>query len=306
MNRELKNFVLLLDGFLLTTIIFCLYHLFNGSLILMFKQVYIISFSLSDLITPTSRIYYGFFHQPNNGFIYGLMGKPLTWFYAWILPLFAFAGAYLALTNVVKSKEKIFIKEKNLIKIILIGSLIVQFIFLLSLNTAFIQYYIPFQWLLALFTAVIIEDLIFNKFTSGILSILTKTVIFVLFITLCFVSVKANNSRMEFRSDYQAFQYNYLWSKIPQGKAIFPSFLFRPIVHPVTEGFNNSEDYNGFYASIDKKLPSYIYSFGNAKLPYLIIDSPDRFYNLEIGLDKYVKDHYKIIDNKINLYQRVK
>jgi hypothetical protein len=52
--------------------------------------------------------------------------------------------------------------------------------------------------------------------------------------------------------------------------------------------------------------PSHIDSFEKNKVPYLLIDDPVKFYALEPGLDKYVKDHYRKIDNQINLYKRVK
>jgi len=306
LNRELKNFILLLDGFVLTLILFCLYHLFNGSFLSMFSQVFVFSFTLSDQIF--GQVYYGFFHQPNNGFIYGLMGKPLTWFYVWILPLLSSAGAYLTLSNFLnnkRAKSRNIDKKKQLIQIILIASLVVQYLFLLNLNMAFIQYYIPFQWLLALFGAVTLDDFIFNKFSSGFFHQLIKGGFFILFMVLVYVSIKANNARTVFRSEYQISQFAPVWSKVPQNAAIFPNILFRPIAYPTTIGDDELNNYN-FLSSVRNTLPSYIDSFEKNKLPYLLIDDPVKFYTLEPGLDKYVQDHYQKIDNQINLYKRVK
>ena len=296
LNREIKNFIFLLNGFALTLICFFIYHLSNGSFLSMFRQVFVSSFTLSNLIT--NQVHYGFFQQPNNGFIYGLMGKPLTWVYAWILPLLASAGAYLFLSKKIDQK-------KQFIQKILIVSLVVQYLFLLNLNTAFIQYYIPFQWLLALFAAVLLDDFIFKKFTSGFFHQLIKGGFFLLFMILVYVSVKANNARAMFRSEYQFSQFARVWSKVPQDAAIFPSILFRRIAYPITEGYNQ-EDYNKFYSSVKNTLPSYIDSFEKNKVPYLLINDSTKFYALEPGLDNYVKDHYQKVDNQINLYQRVK
>lgn len=306
LNRELKNFILLLDGFVLTLFCFCIYHLFNGSFLSMFSQVFIFSFTLSNLVL--NQVYYGFFHQPNNGFIYGLMGKPLTWAYVWILPLLASAGAYLTLSNFVnnkRTKSENIDKKKQLIQIILIASLVVQYLFLLNLDMAFIQYYIPFQWLLALFAAVMLDDFIFNKFSSGFFHQLIKGGFFILFMVLIYVSIKANNARTVFRSEYQISQFAQVWSKVPQNAAIFPNVLFRPIAYPVSVG-DDQLNYDNYFSSVRNTLPSYIDSFEKNKAPYLLIDDPVRFYTLEPGLDKYVKDHYQKIDNQINLYQRVK
>jgi hypothetical protein len=304
LNRELKNFILLLDGFVLMLFCFCIYHLFDGSFLSMFRQVFITSFTLS-VINP---VYYGFFHQPNNGFIYGLMGKPLTWDYVWILPLLASAGAYLTLSNFVNNRRKKsenIDKKKQLVQIILIASLVIQYLLLLNLNMVFIQYYIPFQWLLALFAAVMLEDFIFNKFPSGFFHQLIKVGFFILFIVLVYVSIKANNARAVFGSEYQISQIAPIWSKVPQNAAIFPSVLFRPIAFPITERYEQ-EDYGNFYSSVGNMFPSYIDSFEKNKVPYLLIDDPAKFYTLEPGLEKYVKDHYQKIDNQINLYKRVK
>jgi hypothetical protein len=304
LNRELKNFTLLLDGFVLTLFLFGIYHLLNGSFFSMFNQVFFFPFTLSTLINKT---YYGFFHQPNNAFIYGLMDKPLTWTYVWILPLLASAGAYLTLSNVVnneRTKSKNINKKKQLIQTIFIVSLIVQYLFLLNLNTAFIQYYIPFQWLLALFAAVMLDDFIFNKFPSGFFHQLIKGGFFILFMALVYVSIQANNARAVFRSEYQ-ISLAPVWSRVPQNAAIFPSVLFRAIAYPTSVGDDELNYYN-FFTSIRNTLPSYINSFEKNKLPYLLIDDPEKFYALEHGLDKYVSDHYRKIDSQINLYKRVK
>lgn len=306
LNRELKNFILLLDGFVLSLILFCLYHIYNGSFFPMFSQVFIFSFTLSDQVF--GQVYYGFFHQPNNGFIYGLMGKPLTWAYVWILPLLTSAGAYLTFSNIINNgqkKSKNINKKKPLIQIILIVGLIVQFLFLLNINMAFIQYYIPFQWLLALFAAVLLNDFIFNKFSSGFFHQLIKGGFFILFIVLAYTSIKANNSRTVFRSENQISQFAPIWSKVPQNSAIFPNILFRPIAYPTTIGDDELNSYN-FLSSVRNMLPSYASSFEKNKLPYLVIDDPVKFYSLEPGLDKYVEAHYRKIDNQINLYKRIK
>lgn len=305
LNREFKNFFLFVDGFVLTLVLFFLYHIFNGSFLSMFRQVFIISFALSNLIV--NQVYYGFFHQPDNGFIYGLMGKPLTWVYVWILPLLASAGAYLTLSNFANKEETKsgnIDKKKQLVQIILVIILVVQYLFLLNLKTVFIQYYIPFQWLLALFAAVMIDDFIFIKFKSGIFHRLIKGIFFILFMVLVYVSIQANNARAVFKSQYQA-QLAPIWSKVPRNAAIYPTVLFRPIAYPITEA-DSQENYNYFYSSAGNTFPSRIDSFEKNKLPYLLIDNPEKFYALEPGLDKYVKDHYQEIDGQINLYKRVK
>ena len=295
LNRQLNFFVLLLDGFVLTLFLFGVYHLLNGSFISMFEQVFIFPFTIPKLIT--NQVNYGFFHQSNNGFIYGLMGKPIIWAYEWILPLLAASGAYLKLKNIDNKKQ--------LIQTIFVASLVVQYLFLLKLDTVFIQYYIPFQWLLALFAAVLLEDFIFNKFSAGFFHQLIKGGSFVLLILLVYVSVQANNARAEFKSEPQLSQFAPVWSKIPQNAAIFPSILFRPIAYPLSV-YDDQLNYFDTFASVKNTFPKHIDSFQKNKLPYMVIDDPIKFYALEPGLDRYVKDHYQKIDNQINLYKRVK
>ena len=305
LNREFKNFILFIDGFILALVLFFLYHIFDGSFIPMFKQVFIIPFALPNALI--NKTYYGFFYQPDNGFIYGLMEKPLTWYYVWILPLLASAGAYLVLPNFSDNQQKKLTnidKKKLLIKIFLIVSLVVQYMFLLKLDTVFIQYYIPFQWLLALFSAVMIDDLIFKKFKSGFFHKLIKGGFIILFIILVYVSIQANNARTVFRSEYEN-KLAPIWSQVPPNAAIFPSILFRPIAFPLSIG-DDQLNYNNNFWSVKDMFSSYVDSFEKNKLPYMLIDEPTKIYALEPGLEKYIKDHYQKIDNQINLYKRVK
>jgi hypothetical protein len=275
----------------------------------MFSQVFIFSFTLpNQAIFIINQVPYGFFHLPNNGFIYGLMGKPLTWIYVWILPWLASAGAYLTISNFVnnkRAKSGSFDKKKQLIQMILVGSLVVQYLFLLNLTISFMQYYIPFQWLLAIFAAVVLDDFIFNKFSSGLSHQLIKGGLFVLFLALVYVSIKANNARSAFRFENQISQFTPIWSKVPKNAAVFPNILFRPIAYPLSVG-DDQLNYYGTFSSVRNTFPKYIDSFEKNKAPYLLIDEPDKFYMIEPGLEKYVENHYKKIDNQINLYQRIK
>jgi hypothetical protein len=306
-HRNINSLILLIDGFISAIFLFVTYHLINQTFIPMIKQIFVISLSLSKLIT--NPVYYGFFHEPNNGFIYGLMGKPATWVYVWVLPLMAAVGAYITLNKNNNDKQtslKIQNEKRKYVQMILIVSLIVQFIILLNLSMAFIQYYIPFQWLLAIFAAVMIDDLAFSKFTSKVISYLVKSGLLIFFFVLIYVSIKANNARAEFNSDSQQSQFAQVWSKIPPNKAVFPSILFRPIVHPVTEGFGNQEDYSRYYSNADNSFPSYIDSFEKYKVPYLEISDPTRFYALEGGMEKYVNLHFQKTEGQLNIYRRVK
>ncbi|HEX7543131.1 MAG TPA: hypothetical protein VF385_03555, partial [Patescibacteria group bacterium] len=83
------------------------------------------------------------------------------------------------------------------------------------------------------------------------------------------------------------------------------SILFRPIAYPLSV-YDDQLNYFNTFSSVRDTFPSYIDSFEKNKLPYLLIDDPVKFYTLESGLDKYVKDHYQKIDNQINLYKRVR
>lgn len=297
LNRKFKNLIFLLDGFVLTLVLFSIYYVIDGSFLSMFKQVFVIPFTLSNTII--NKVYYGFFHQPNNAFIYGLMGKPLTWMYVWILPLLASGGAYLTISKGVD-------KKKQFIQFALIVNFIVQYLFLLKLDTAFIQYYIPLQWYLALFAAVLLDDLIFIKFTSGIIKWSLKGAFFVIFLALVFTSIKANNARSLFKSEYQTAQFSRIWAVVPEKEAVFPSFLFRPIAHPMIEEQYNKEDFNKLYSYMTDSFPSYISSFEKNKLKYLIIKDSLKFNNLELGMEEYIANHYKQIDSEMNLYKRIK
>jgi len=303
-NRDFNKFYLVLTGLLLPFFTYFLFFLINGSFGLMFNQLFIVPLGYIDVIK--NPVYYGFFHQANNGFIFGLMGQPLNWIYVWVLPLLASIGIYITFTKLFKKDINSLESKKNLVRIILIITLIVQFVLVLNLKTAFIQYYIPLQYLTALFAAIAVNDLISNELFPKYLKKLA-TLLFLLFIiSLTYSSIKANEARTVFKWQYQTPWYQGVWTKIPENSAVFPNILFRPIGYPMTFGYDqlnaNKEQFQGFSES----FPSHVESFEKNKVPYLIIDDPNNFYALEPGLKEYVRAYYQQIDSKYNIFQRVK
>ncbi|MCL4378427.1 MAG: glycosyltransferase family 39 protein [Actinobacteria bacterium] len=302
-KNELKKIYIITIGALTPFILYFLYFFINGSFFVMFNQLFIVPLGYIDVIK--NPVYYGFFHQANNGFIYGLMGAPLNWAYVWILPLMAAVGIYVTfieLFNKNTSKNEGII---NLVRIILIISAILQYILILTLKTAFIQYYIPLQYLTAIFASVFVDDLISNEILPKSLRVWFSISTLVFIIAVTYVSVGANEARSIFKWQYQMPWYQDVWAKIPQSAAVFPNILFRPIGYPMTLGYDqlnaNKEQFQGFKSS----FPSHIESLTKNKVPYLIIDDPDNFYQLETGLKEYVATYYQSIDKKYNIYQRI-
>ena len=132
-RKNWREFRYLLYGYVLSFVIFASYFLVTNSFVEMVKQMIIEPHMFLKTTVYPTRV--GFFYLPDNIYIYGVAGEPLTWMYVWILPLLAFGGLYHMFATTLQNKAQ---DSLTVIRIFLGLSLPVQWLLLFSLNTAFI------------------------------------------------------------------------------------------------------------------------------------------------------------------------
>jgi hypothetical protein len=161
-NKLYRQLLTFTNGFCLTFFIFLGYFLFAGYLQEMFQGLFVDPYMLNNSIPNATWLGYFYFQNP---VIFGIDGKPLNWIYAWLLPVLAFAGGYASLND-----------KNNLMKIILFAILFLQWFSMLFINSVFIQYYIPLNWLYSVFTAYFVIHLISQFKQTKLLQLSAVTV----------------------------------------------------------------------------------------------------------------------------------
>lgn len=226
---------------------------------------------------------FGFFYQGNNVQFFGMQGKPLQWFFTWLLLLLSGGGMVLALMNI--TKEKIF-SFKHALLCVFVLSFFVQFYFVAVVQSPFLQYYIPFHFFAQLLaTYAIIQYLdIFEKRTSFSAAAVLGIIVFILFAV---PMAKGNMVRSQFTADAFRTTQEQLWSRIPKDQAVFPRVLFRPIVAKIA--------WNHFLGDASPFLVDMLPDFNTFLETYPVNYIHNEPYLLSFypsGFQEYLKNNY--------------
>lgn len=288
-NRHRGASLHVLAGVALPIATYLLLFLFRGSFSAMIQQ------SIFDpKTTNDTRLYpvnFGNFYIPGNVYIYGVMGKPLTWIYAWILPSVGFAGAVLAVMSVLQKTKK------AVIDIFAVGIACGYPIYVLSLffiHSVFSQYYLPSSYFAAFFAAAGIALLIHAISAHTTIRWLIVIGVAIL-ITPVGMSAYKNNLYRATMGNREVFSiYRNVWSQIPQNDAVFPGFLYRPMSYPIIFGYSLGD----IPQSIKNRYPSVPEVLEYQQIPYVLLDDRSlSAYGPDI--ESYVKSHYRRISPNV-------
>ena len=212
--------------------------------------------------------------------------------FAWALPVMAFAGGYRSLFDAKRETD-----NAHYLKIILFLSLVIQWLSMLFIHSVFIQYYLPLNWLYAVFAAVLVDDLIFKidmprivkagtvVLTVGIVAFLIKT------------SITANLNRSQWRPDQQIQEWQAIWKEIPENNPAFPNVLFRKPIYPVLWGSTFSQYMR------DRYPPAYL-AIKKYNIPIMFLLNDEYFGYLDKESQDYIIQHYRREDG--NIWRKVK
>lgn len=282
-----------LAGFFVPVGFFCLYTAVNGSFAEMIRQTIIESraaYSYFSVFIPL-----GNFYIPNNVYVYGAIGKPLTWYYAWLLPLIACAGMYAVASDALRRRM---FDATTAIKLSLAGSLILQWTSLYFLSVVFMQHYIPISWLYALFGAVVIDSIL-TLLPSRVLLLSAQSLLCLACLMLIHTSYNANMTRSTIDSTDIIAQVNKRWAQIPEGSYSFPNLLFRPSIHPIT--------YEYFFGNVPPvildRLPSVTERMEKYHVNKLLVDDY-LMGKLPIDIQSYIMQNYQRVPGDSELWLR--
>ena len=217
-------------GALVPVGLFSLYLLVHGSFVEMFRQTVLEAKAAYSYFSGTMPE--GFFYRPDNALIYGTMGKPLTWCYAWFLRIAPITGVIFTIAMTLIDLRRL--TAAAMIRLLLCAGLLVQWGILFFVPMVFLQHYIPISWLLAVFTAVGINEFFTIVQQHEIATHVMQIILFIACLALIWASIGANNIRDNANMADLRSIIEKRWSQIPPGTYTFPNFLFRPSAYPIT------------------------------------------------------------------------
>lgn len=293
-KRLFSKLLLFVNGFCLAFLAFFAYFLLKGYLPEMFLHVFIDPFKLNSSIPYPTWLGYFYFSNPT---IYGIDGKPLNWMYVWVLPVLGFAGGYksLFLSKIERhsgdepfnySQGKLRDDFRIWIRVSLFLSLIFQWLSMLFIHSVFIQYYIPLNWLYAVFTAVFINDLLFEIKFGKIIKAGIVITILIVFVMLYKTSIQANLNRSKLRWDSYLDEFTKVWKMIPEEAPAFPNVVFRRPIYPILWGSTFAKYMRDRYA------PAYL-AIEKHKLSILTFLNDEYFGYLDKDTQNYIIKNYK-------------
>lgn len=260
-KKELSSIFYLLTGMASTILLFLSAFVINGSFLDMFRHTVFLPQILTKTIKNSTPP--GFLFMPDNFYIFGLYGKPLTWILTHTLPVLAGLGIYSAVSK----------KIAPVIKWSLVLSYALSFITLLEIPSVFSQYYLPLNLLGIILASSAINDLI-----SMIPSEIEKKAIY-LVLMIAFMSFSATTYKANFERSSYSFRENIKsitprQSKIPANAYVFPNFLFHPSAYPLVVGSNLAD----YPKSITDAFPAVDKTLEEKKVGYLILTEADLSY----------------------------
>lgn len=273
--------------------LFTLYLVMAGSLGEMIQQTFIDIRSLYTNFKYPLPI--NTMMRPDNIFIFGTMGKPATWVYLWLIAPLGLTGAYHVVYEIARRGE---IKARESVKLMLILSFLSQWAVLFSLQVTFMQHYMPFHWLAAVFAAYALDELLTVTRQYAAVYRTLSVVVFVLYVILAKSSIQNNISRSTISGKDQRDYYTAKWKQIPADAAVFPGFLFRPSSYPLP--------YGGFIVNLPQniidRLPD-IPAMLESKRPVVLLDDYT-ISRLPASALVYISDHYEHVPGETELMRR--
>jgi hypothetical protein len=285
-NKKNESLIRLAAGFIIPPLIYSFVYLINGSFYLMVQETFVDSVNLvQSMYNPFS-----FFYQPYNAYIYGTDGKPFTWIYVWILPLMAVVGSYL-------------IPKNHPMKSILAASPWLQWLLLFFVSSAFIQYFIPFTWLMPIPAAYFLYDLLFVKAKKGLYRNLLTGAVLGLYLVFAVSAIRGNlaHAKLSYLNDPVLNKFQAEWKVIPENSRTFPNILFRQIAFPIIYGYGLQ--INGYPQSMKEKMPPVTDALEKNRVDYIIVDDMNLFVSIDSRFPGYLENHFRQIEGT-NIYKR--
>lgn len=282
--KTLRSFFVFLGGALGAISIYFLFALVSGTFFQMVQQTIIDPYTFqSNVLYPTHA---SFFYRPDNTFIYGVGGKPLSWRFVHILPIMAVVGLIVAC---IKRPIRPYLTRKRVLYIMLATALVVHWLLLFHVQSAYMQYHLPVQWYFAFFGAITISAIIetFQKYASKF-KVVGYIVVLILFSIFVQASVVGNIARSKIDLHWTVEAFEKVWQEIPADAYVFPDFLFRKIPYPLT---NQDIAGNAFAPTLLARYGPIRIALENKKVEYLYLsDYTMSFIPMED--QKYIREHY--------------
>lgn len=294
-RRETKTLQVFIAGICVPVALFVLYFARFHMVGEMLQSLLVYAKANVDAVVNPALL--GIFYWPDNGYIYGFMGRPPSWFYAWLLPVFAFPSAYGAIRGYFSGGRK----QEDFFGAVLGGALFVHFISLLFVHSVFTQYFLSLSWLYVLFFAVTMRDILMLSYEFPVAKKIIGMILAVALIILYGSSIAGNIDRINtFADRNQVAKITKRWQELPPETPIFTNYLFRPLAYPISYGY--------FVGDMPQtallRMPKLSSVIEQERLPRLLIgDYAFQFLNAEDRT--YISTHYRRVPADAELWNRI-
>lgn len=288
--KKKKEILIFLAGFFLPVIIFFGIFFYSGLHQEMLVQIFKDSSTIINSILNPGKLL--FYFKPNNLYLFGASAKPLNWYYLISLPILSLFGGLIITYNYFRNlKHQAF--DFNILLVLIF---LVQLIFLFSVYSIFIQYFLPVSWLASIFAALFISSLISYP-KLKFLNIASNVILLLTLILLIKVSVKNNLIRAKIDNTKTIESIKHIWQIIPKNEYVFPNYLFRPLAYPITYGLFLGD----VPAQILNKYPRISVFLEKKRVKYLLLNDYTLNF-LPTSEQKYIREKYKITSTIDNLW----
>ena len=231
LNNKKRLLLYFFDGLIAAFFLLFLFFYFSGNMLPAFQQL-LLDPLLLNMTIPISTPF-NFFYMIESSLLFGKLGRPITWIWALVLPMAAFAASYKvfleSIINNVKSGKYFFYLGLSL-------AFFVTWISMLFINSVWMQYYLPLTWFYCLFTAVLINDIQTNiKIKTAFRQIFT--IIMIIFLIMVGkTTYEGNLVRSTGSNTIELQNIETLWKIVPLKEKTFPNILFRLPAYPIIYG----------------------------------------------------------------------
>lgn len=285
-QREKLKLWPLAVGFFSPLVIFTAWLSWSGSLPAAYLQLvsdlWLFAGGFRDTVTLVN------FYWPDNIYVFGIPGTPISWVYAIVFLLLGAGGWQQMLLTVLRSKRW---GAKEAIVAIIAGVGLVNFLLLFLVKSVFLQYFLPVSWVLAVGGSVGLAAIYSYLPKQRVLTGAVICVSLVIYVLISWEMAKVNTARSTISVGQWQEKLSVWWTAVPVDATVFPAVLFRPLGLPLLNGyFQGTWD---LAPQISGRYPLINY-LQTGNIEYLVLN-PGDLVKFDAATGDYISAHYQLL-----------
>jgi len=231
-------------------------------------------------------VYFGFFLKEGNMWVFGLANRSLAWVYAQLVaPL---SGIGIGHAYSMSQNHKVSSLARDVL-VILVAALVLQWIWLTTVPSVFVQYYLTLNWIGTVLAGCAVASFWTESASKNFI---TRSLVYCgiggFFLVFAYGGYNVNMFRSGITSKNELDNIQAVWNVIPKNSPVFPNFLFRPLVHPIPHRL----PFNEMPQAILNRMPSVSRQLDSLGVQYVFNDVWF-MQSLPEDAQAYIKTHFR-------------